>query len=288
MKESVEEKAQRYDEAIGKAKKWYDANTNEGYRGIFEEIFPELKKSEDERIRKGLISHLKELKERAVEGSFLKHPTHYDAWIAWLEKQGEQKPADKVEPKFKVGDTIKDPYGNLYHIAEILDYSYKTNDGRFILFKNQEIYTLSNLTAWSKEDEYCLDGAIDTEMYMLDVVNGIKKFDVGNESIKEECTKELNWLKSLKGRVQLKQEWSEEDEKMLDEMYKFFDTHKIPSLKHDMKDYAKFIKSFKPQNTWKPSITQLNALSIVSKGNAPDDIEAIVSLYSDLKKLKNI
>ena len=41
----------------------------------------------------------------------------------------------------------------------------------------------------------------------------------------------------------------------------------------------------RPQKQWKPSIAQLNALSIVSKGNAPDDIEAIVSLYNDLKKL---
>ena len=30
---------------------------------------------------------------------------------------------------------------------------------------------------------------------MLDVVNGIKPFSVGNEQIREECTKELNWLK---------------------------------------------------------------------------------------------
>jgi hypothetical protein len=50
---------------------------------------------------------------------------------------------------------------------------------------------------------------------MLDVVNGIKKFNVGNISIKEECTRELNWLKSLKDRVQPKQEWSEEDLSMI-------------------------------------------------------------------------
>lgn len=49
--------------------------------------------------------------------------------------------------------------------------------------------------------------------------------------------------------------------------------------------YYPWLKSLKDKYTWKPSIAQLNALSIVSKGNAPDDIEAIVSLYNDLKKL---
>ena len=50
---------------------------------------------------------------------------------------------------------------------------------------------------WSEEDEAIYNGIIETELYMLDVVNGIKKFDVGNVSIKEECTRELNWLRSF-------------------------------------------------------------------------------------------
>ena len=41
------------------------------------------------------------------------------------------------------------------------------------------------------------------------------------------------------------------------------------------------------QNTWKPSLSQLNALGVVAKGNAPDDIEEINSLYNNLKKLKD-
>lgn len=59
----------------------------------------------------------------------------------------------------------------------------------------------------------------------------------------------------------------------------FYDNVKVKCK--DAKEYD----SLYPQNTWKPSLAQLNALSIVSKGNAPDDIEAIVSLYNILKKL---
>ena len=54
---------------------------------------------------------------------------------------------------------------------------------------------------WSEEDEAMFQGVIETEQYMLDVVYGHKIFAVGNEGIKEECTKELSWLKSLKDRI---------------------------------------------------------------------------------------
>jgi len=67
-------------------------------------IFPELKESEDERIRKDLCKAI-----------WTYIPTEEGKeYIAWLEKQGEQKPVDKVEPKFKVGNwyqCIKDFFG---------------------------------------------------------------------------------------------------------------------------------------------------------------------------------
>ena len=65
--------------------------------------FPELRESEDERIRKGLVSHLLELKEiKDARGLPIKFPGHYDAWISYLEKHKEPKPM----LKFKVGDKI--------------------------------------------------------------------------------------------------------------------------------------------------------------------------------------
>lgn len=47
-------------------------------RGCIEEIFPELKESEDERIRKEIIE-------------YIKTGTYHKDWIAWLEKQNKQK-----------------------------------------------------------------------------------------------------------------------------------------------------------------------------------------------------
>jgi len=60
--------------------------------GILEEIFPELRESEDERIRKELIAFIKK-----QEGQTL--PNNGETWIAWIEKQGEQKPAEPILSK---------------------------------------------------------------------------------------------------------------------------------------------------------------------------------------------
>ena len=97
---------------------------------IAEKYFPELKESENEKIRKELIQNLKErFGTHGSMGGILDMPRV----LAWLEKQGEQKPvepqqnmlsqekyakavdeciygeqmyADKVEPKFHEGEWI--------------------------------------------------------------------------------------------------------------------------------------------------------------------------------------
>ena len=82
-----EEKAKAYDKAIERAKSLIgDTIIEESGQHIAEVIFPELKESEDERIRKALIVWLKN-----SEGQTLPID-RYNAALAWLEKQGEQKP----------------------------------------------------------------------------------------------------------------------------------------------------------------------------------------------------
>lgn len=78
--------------------------------------------------------------------------------------------------------------------------------------------------------------------------------------------------------------WSEEDEKQARQIERI--VHNDGCTQKLQKQIADWFKSLKDRCTWKPSLAQINALSIVSKGNAPDDMEAIVSLYQDLKKLR--
>ena len=104
MKElSIEEKAKAYDEVVEKAKIEKEKSRNLGLLEFIDENFPELKESEDERVRKEIIS--------AIEEDW---PGHTD-WIAWLEKQG-QKPVYKVEPKFKVKYA-----GSEYNVLNVKD-----------------------------------------------------------------------------------------------------------------------------------------------------------------------
>ena len=67
-----------------------------------EAFFPELKESEDEKVRKRLIDLIYKV---YANTSYITCVEHEDM-LAWLEKQGEQKPASKVEPKFKNGQWI--------------------------------------------------------------------------------------------------------------------------------------------------------------------------------------
>ena len=61
-----------------------------GCNVILETLFPELKESEDEKIKEALIQLVK-CNERS--GYFVLNNVSTSSMIAWLEKQGEEKPA---------------------------------------------------------------------------------------------------------------------------------------------------------------------------------------------------
>ena len=99
-----EEKAKAYDEALERAKELLEIGLKDTRdKRVVLSFFPELKESEDERIRKELIEHIKA---NCETGFVLFQKFSPDDVIAWLEKQGEKKSADKHEPKFHVGEWI--------------------------------------------------------------------------------------------------------------------------------------------------------------------------------------
>ena len=102
---TIEEKAKRYGEALERAKKLQETCDSTAVVGWCEYIFPELKESEEENVRKVLVGYFKSYKEIGTIGAETFNGIPTDNIIAWLEKQGEQ-PTDKVEPKFKVGDWV--------------------------------------------------------------------------------------------------------------------------------------------------------------------------------------
>ena len=71
-------------------------------RENLEYIFPELKESEDERNRKGIIKFLIDVN----NGAYTKSELESASWIAWLEKQGEQKPKWTEEDSLMIDSII--------------------------------------------------------------------------------------------------------------------------------------------------------------------------------------
>lgn len=84
---------QKYKEALEKARQLCLYPTTRPFINDLQNLFPELRESEDEKVRKGLV--------KAVSGTFEGNKlfgtdvTREEA-LAWLEKQGEKKPCDET------------------------------------------------------------------------------------------------------------------------------------------------------------------------------------------------
>jgi hypothetical protein len=85
---SIEEKAEAYDKVVNKLKGFIIQGVDPLItRADVQDFFPELKESEDERIRNQIISFIEEYG----------NPTHCEwqkNWIAWLEKQHDPQVTD--------------------------------------------------------------------------------------------------------------------------------------------------------------------------------------------------
>lgn len=189
----------------------------------------------------------------------------YEAGYEWdAEKKElkkiEQKPTEDVNlPEFESYLCLmlqKFRTKGMCTNGEIIDY---------VKEHSQKLRDILVKPAWSEEDAMQLDAAINI---------------VANSG--HTCTSD--WLKSLKDRLQPKQEWNKEDEDYYDAIIAKLEVTQDDAALTD--NQMNFLKSLRPQNRWKPSLSQLNALGVVAKGNVPDDIEEINSLYNDLKKLK--
>ena len=257
MKElSIEEKAKAYDKALKVAK---DIRNGEAAyipdgTPVIEAIFPELKDPEGERIRKELIAFLKENHEtgRADETWSL---SGIERWIAWLEKQGEQKPAQETKP-------FKAEHGKYYYC--IKDYFC---GGRKQASKGDVVQALRGLpimglkdaseyflpvnfikcnSAWSEEDERIYQSIMD-DTVQENQLDG----------------KQTDWLRDIKYRYfpQPKQDWSEEDEIALgDALWCCKQAASIAKDENDMGNiwYAEtWLKSLKDRYAWKPSDEQI-------------------------------
>lgn len=167
---TIGQKAKLYDEVVNKLKGFMAQGVDPLItRADVQDFFPELKgstESEDERIRKELIAFLKENLEtgRADETWSM---SGLERWIAWLEKQGEQKEytfkslprlLDMIEPTSKakaycqklIDALVKEGYTT---DAKIVGECLKAMNGENVPMAIMDEKQGEQNLAWSEEDE---------------------------------------------------------------------------------------------------------------------------------------
>ena len=141
-----------------------------------------------------------------------------------------------------------------------------------------ELKKIEQKPAWSEDDNDCLNAAINNLEYLK---NNYAYHQMGLKPA-------ITFLKSLKERVQpqLKQEWSEEDESHIRYLIEYLEHCKkgvaLTMTTSTSQEYINWLKSLRPQSTWKPSDEQMDALETAVSTLQSTALE---SLYNKLKKL---
>ena len=247
-------------------------------------------------------------------------------------KQGEQKPADNAEPKFHKGDWVVYCNDDVDLITGVEENGYCINNGGYIPFVCENEMRLWDITDAKVGDVlvsestcglgtwYCifksLDGDESMTVYCYLARDGrfeTKKelcFDKDPYNTKPATKEQRNTLfvkmkdagytfdfdkKELK-KIEGTTAWSEEDENLMK-----WSINNLTELKDRFgEEYGKvgdcinWLKSFRPQSTWKPSDEQMTALNyvvnIMASSERPTENDLyyniLKSLRQQLKKLR--
>ena len=306
-----------YEKKYNEALKWM----RELYPGLHgatkedaEHYFPELRESEDERIRKWLVDYFSSIKETV----WIHRDITCEQILAWLEKQKEPEWSDidremldriiergccELPPRtraltsdmvqwlqwMKEGRIAPKPAECIEDSVKFEE-GFKTGresglrDGQKYVLDNAESYGLCKPAEWSEEDEKMLNNI----QYLLHTfIYG--SAETGMAEYKYQ--KEIDWLKAL-SKPTIK--WSAEDEKIYNGLVRLLDLlfendNYLTEVGIDAGVFKRWLKSLRPQPSWKPSEEHLSALLAVF--NDPDNIGsqtcqlALTDLYEQLKKL---
>ena len=223
----------RYEEALERAKKGLP----------IDEVFPELKESEDERLRKELLEEIEFIiphdDETDSEGLILpSYHARIDRYKSYLEKQKEQKPIiQDVELNDAVYDYVRDHF--IAGADFTPEYIKKLMENAF--FAGVDYYLLK------QESESCEPGT-NVEKVIEDVIRVYGKTQgewVGGYDID---TLIVNLRRAFNKKEQKPAEWGEEDENMRN--------NTILSLQSliDEGINDEFIKGVKDEITWLKSL----------------------------------
>ena len=298
-----EEKAKAYDEVLKKARMFYkDEHVDNEVNSLLEVLFPEFKESEDEHYRKWILEYLYCGLRRSDE----QFKDQYKAAISWFEKQCEQKPqgksaleaineekvdnANKVESRQEEFTDFERTLADICigWIGEEPGWEQYIKDNADVLLKNAinmfnsvqdadfEQEPAEDPVWYDNMDDLIADGMID-EIQKSNLPKGSKH-------------NRIYWIN--KHRAQPKQEWNKDDEERIKNIISVLDVQVCWDGATGKKGnpYQKeidWLKSLRPQSTWKPSDEQMITLEYYMHTLVCNEHKEILfGLYSDLKKLK--
>ena len=233
------------------------------------EMFPELKESEDEKIRQELIA----IYSVGARGNMKTGDIPDKDIVAWLEKQGENhddkyniteikskhadgklgemikeiKSTNKAEPKFHEGDWIcdkscttlnKEAQPNM-EIIDIQNGMYICDKGSFPVSQQDEYELVSK-----KIDTKLNDDSVSNELRAASFAHAKKEIKNPTCPDNEEFELAYTFEEGAKWYAAQKHSWSKDDEEMLDEIIDFFENGTV-KLQHDLSLYASWLKSLK-------------------------------------------
>lgn len=200
----------KYKEALERMKSWAKGEHPECFgeaQKAAEFVFPELKESEGEVIRKELISFLEHCQDPKLVDN-----RNRDKWIAWLDKQKEWGEEDEKIRQNCIHflNLQKSHHASTFEIDECIDWleshkitklskdnvkRYKCDMCGINVTVAEEGYT------WSEEDEEMIKQLLYNQEILFDTA--------GNDALRGKYSKEIEWLNSLKYKCspQLSAQW---------------------------------------------------------------------------------
>lgn len=301
---TIEEKAKAYDRAIANAKE----QAIDGYLDAVavNDIFPELKEGEGEQHRKWILEYLYDGLRKSDE----QFKDHFKTAIAWLEKQGEMDmrsyKATEDEKREFVGDGFIKCYADFQDFKEGETYwlEYVGNDnynvrsdnllGKTYYITPCQLYTVFKKQTWlEKKGE---QKSVPTWMpTFLDELRSKKNYFDWDEhkDIEGKILAIIRWMNpnyfNGKGGEQKPAEWSEEDNKIIEEIINDIECARAINYHAPKEGYEfrkNWLKSLRFQNHWKPSDEMLEALYRVIPENTmviSEDEMLLDKLYQGLK-----